>query len=353
MTLPLERCAEMRAEMDAGRLRDEVLARAGVAAEAWTVAQRAWLDKMGAELELGRYELTNRYTRAFLDRQRALAAPPPPPLAPVALPGGEAGGEGVEGVEPARVGSPSPGARSLPDVPSYERGSAPPPLVPLPAQVLPIADAAPFSSAPLTQRADPDDETMQPRPSPLRDALPFLPTAPGAPRGEPAPAPPRPIVAPLPKPSPAAMAALGGTVVGTLSPFASVLPFASAEPTPAKSPPKPPPAPPPPPPRAATPAAPPPPPSQPAAPAAAAAAAAPLLVEGLTLEQHASLCAEMAHTPAWASTILGRYRVTPEAKAGMDQAWKARFTADPSLERRWHEAYRLYFAFLSSARRPV
>jgi len=72
--ITLERCAELRAEMDAGRLRDEVLGRAGVTGEAWTAAQRGWLEKMGAELELGRFELTNRYTHAFLDRQRALAA---------------------------------------------------------------------------------------------------------------------------------------------------------------------------------------------------------------------------------------------------------------------------------------
>src|SRR6185437_1777388 len=57
MGIPLERCATMRAEMDAGRLRDEVLARAGVSADEWTVAQREWLDKMGAELTLGRFEL--------------------------------------------------------------------------------------------------------------------------------------------------------------------------------------------------------------------------------------------------------------------------------------------------------
>lgn len=76
MSITLERCAEMRAEMDAGQLRDEVLARAGVSAEEWTVAQRGWLDKMGAELQIGRYEVTNSYTKAFLERQRGLGAPP-------------------------------------------------------------------------------------------------------------------------------------------------------------------------------------------------------------------------------------------------------------------------------------
>ena len=72
---------------------------------------------------------------------------------------------------------------------------------------------------------------------------------------------------------------------------------------------------------------------------------------GLTLEQHASLCAELAHAPPRADEVLARYRCTREAKVEMDQGWKARFAADPSLERKWHEAYRLYFAFLSTARR--
>src|SRR5277367_3089105 len=101
MSLPLERCAQIRAEMDAGRQRDEVLARAGVSGDEWTVTQREWLDKMGAELKIGRFELTNRYTSAFLERQRELETPAaaalpaavvsslpthPDPPAPVALP---------------------------------------------------------------------------------------------------------------------------------------------------------------------------------------------------------------------------------------------------------------------------
>ena len=72
--ITIERCAELRAEMDAGRLRDEVLGWAGVTAEEWTAAQRGWLEKMGAELGRGRFELTNRYTQAFLAQQRARTA---------------------------------------------------------------------------------------------------------------------------------------------------------------------------------------------------------------------------------------------------------------------------------------
>lgn len=68
----LDRYAGMRAEMDAGMLRDDVLARAGITTDDWTAAQHEWLDKMGKELERDRFELTNRYTQAFMERLRAL-----------------------------------------------------------------------------------------------------------------------------------------------------------------------------------------------------------------------------------------------------------------------------------------
>ncbi|KYF97732.1 hypothetical protein BE20_37595, partial [Sorangium cellulosum] len=89
--LSLERYAEMRAQMEAGTLRDEVLARAGLTVDEWTAAQRDWLERMGAELEHGSFELTNRYTRAFLEHQRAiLAASPPASAPPVSPPPGPA-----------------------------------------------------------------------------------------------------------------------------------------------------------------------------------------------------------------------------------------------------------------------
>ncbi|UQA63185.1 hypothetical protein [Polyangium aurulentum] len=72
--LTIERYAQIRAEMEAGRLRDEVLARAGVTMGAWVAEPRTWLQKMGAEFERGRFELTNRYTQAFFERQKALEA---------------------------------------------------------------------------------------------------------------------------------------------------------------------------------------------------------------------------------------------------------------------------------------
>jgi hypothetical protein len=91
-SLTIEGYAEIRAEMEAGRLRDEVLSRAGVTMDAWVVEQRNWLQKMATELERGRFELTTRYTQAFFTRQRALKeraqapSPVPPAIpAPVAV----------------------------------------------------------------------------------------------------------------------------------------------------------------------------------------------------------------------------------------------------------------------------
>src|SRR5262249_41936343 len=69
--LPLDRYAEIRAEMGSGRRHDEVLARAGLSADEWIAAQREWLARMGDDIGRGRFELTNRYSQAFLDRQRA------------------------------------------------------------------------------------------------------------------------------------------------------------------------------------------------------------------------------------------------------------------------------------------
>lgn len=63
-TLPLERYAELRAEMAAGTPRDAVLRKEGLNAEAWLHAERTWLGKMGREAKRGRFALMNRYVAA-------------------------------------------------------------------------------------------------------------------------------------------------------------------------------------------------------------------------------------------------------------------------------------------------
>ena len=72
MDVTIERYAEIRAELEAGRLRDDVLARAGLTVDEWLAVQRGWLEQLSRELKRDRFELTNRYSRVFLDHQRAL-----------------------------------------------------------------------------------------------------------------------------------------------------------------------------------------------------------------------------------------------------------------------------------------
>jgi len=363
MGITLERCAEMRAEMDCGRRRDEVLARAGVGPDEWTAAQREWLDKMGAEIEIGRFALTNRYTAAFLERQRtftvaptaSVVAVPVPMAAPAAAPSvvvHEASFVTAPApVKPAGPGAPSGWANEtvtdpvispfhvpLPFVPAVTRAPGPlatpvqhPPGHPHPSTVgLPVMGAAAAPVLPFHAPAAPADETALPVPAPLRSALPFHAPPPGA---------ALPAVARPSGPSRSAAANLGATVIGSVMPIpaAFALPFARGGDAPSPPPPVPTP-----PLATAAPAA--------APPAAAPPPAGPVTLGGLTLEQHVSLCAELAHTPGAADAVLGRYRVTGAAKAEMDLAWKARFAADPALERKWHEAYRLYAAFLVARR---
>ena len=223
MALSLERCAEMRAEMDTGRLRDDVLTRAGVSADEWTVAQRGWLDRMGAELVIGRFELTNSYSKAFLERQRALQAPRPP-----VDDGGRAPKPPVDD-----------GGRA-PKPPVDDGGRAPkPPAATLSPTVLPVP------AAPLGALLPPEPlpvpslgGTASGAPSPWVAAppapLPFAPAAATPPQSPPGASP-----APPPPPVKRAPAALSGTSMGFVAPKGPALPFAKGAPAPPPAPPAP------------------------------------------------------------------------------------------------------------------
>ncbi|MGK3991992.1 hypothetical protein [Sorangium sp. So ce1024] len=177
--LTLDRYAEMRARMEAGELRDEVLARAGLTVDEWMAAQRDWLERMATELEHGCFELTNRYTQAFLEQQRAILAASPPVSAP-------------------RV-DPSP-------------ASAPPDPV---LTALPRGTAAPRRSAPpgLTGTAPLEDMSA------IVAALPFVPSAPSGP------VPPTPPPA-RPAPHRSAPPGLTGTApIRDMSAIVAALPF--------------------------------------------------------------------------------------------------------------------------------
>lgn len=55
----------------------------------------------------------------------------------------------------------------------------------------------------------------------------------------------------------------------------------------------------------------------------------------LTLDAYATVCAEVAVQPAAAASILARHGLTHEGKLAEDEAWKARFAAEPALRGAW------------------
>ena len=233
-SLTVERYAEMRAEMEAGKLRDEVLARAGLGSQEWIEAQSEWLQRMGSEIELGRFELSNRYTRAFLERQQAIAAANVPE--PVTRRAER---------QPAPSEGPLPLARQLLEAPlpvahqpfaaplptSPRPAPAPAPVAPLPQAPLPQAPlplAAPPQPEPpriaamgLGRRAAPLGQTMPGVERASGPALPFQPKAAGAA----APRPASPQVAPREQsPSPKKPTTLDTTLDPT-RPVEPALPF--------------------------------------------------------------------------------------------------------------------------------
>ncbi|UQA55438.1 hypothetical protein [Polyangium aurulentum] len=181
-SLTIERYAEMRAEMEVGRLRDEVLARADLTLDAWTAMQRQWLERMGAELERGRFELTNRYTQAFLERQRALQerSQPPPAAGEIATP-----------VEAPAFPAPSraPALPSMPEPPRVaapERAAASPPAVVRPGalhgesedntvKTIPPAAAPSNPALPFADRSQIAWLADLPEDTPLETTLPAIP----------------------------------------------------------------------------------------------------------------------------------------------------------------------------------
>ena len=94
------------------------------------------------------------------------------------------------------------------------------------------------------------------------------------------------------------------------------------------------------------------------APAAAPVAAAPEILTAarrsappppLTLEQHASLCAELSFTPEREAEILARYWLTAEAKGLVDQFYRERVGESVEVRAAWDRGYRGYYAWLVHA----
>lgn len=169
----LESYAEMRAEMDAGRLRDEVLARTGLSTDEWIDAQRTWLERMGTELDRGRFELTNRYTHAFLERQRALqATTAPPPVDAAAAPLPPAAPAPLLPAPPLPIAAREP----LPIMPAPPPPAMAPPMAIPPLVPQPFATTPPEVYLPAPAEMDYDDaQTIVALPSAdMREALPFV-----------------------------------------------------------------------------------------------------------------------------------------------------------------------------------
>ncbi|AUX21778.1 uncharacterized protein SOCEGT47_022660 [Sorangium cellulosum] len=85
-------------------------------------------------------------------------------------------------------------------------------------------------------------------------------------------------------------------------------------------------------------------PALPFSPAARAAPDAPSSAApapALSLEQYASLCADLAASPGDAEALFARYGLgRPEARLAVDGFWRDRLARDPAAHRRWRELYR-------------
>lgn len=190
------------------------------------------------------------------------------------------------------------------------------------------------------------DETVPPQKSPLRGALPF---GAGRPAPPPPPAPPR----PAPRPSPSAPTG-DETAPPQRSPLAAALPFRHAKPSPLETartvaflmPPDPGAAP-------ASPAhqnthSPQPARSTPPSHAPPPAGGGPVPASstghfGLSIEQYAALCAEVAVFPQAAEATFAKHGLAARKdRLTADLAWQERLRDDPALMQRWQGLYLHY-----------
>lgn len=72
---------------------------------------------------------------------------------------------------------------------------------------------------------------------------------------------------------------------------------------------------------------------------------------GLSIEQYASLCAELAAYPAQSEQVFLRYHLlSAQDRAAADSEWRARLAKDPAEYKKWHELYWQYCAYLKQPR---
>lgn len=74
----------------------------------------------------------------------------------------------------------------------------------------------------------------------------------------------------------------------------------------------------------------------------------------LTLSQYASLCAELALTPAAADAIFRRHGLeSAQQRAATDAAWKERLRRDPAEYQTWQDLYQRWYAHWAARRAPT
>jgi hypothetical protein len=93
------------------------------------------------------------------------------------------------------------------------------------------------------------------------------------------------------------------------------------------------------------------PPREPIKPPSAPPPAAATAPRELTLEQYASLSAELSISPERVGAILAKYGVPGvDGRRALDRAWEARFSTNPELQQRWQALQAQYRRWLLERR---
>ena len=281
--LTLDDFAAICASLDAGLPRDDVLAEAGLSADAWEAAQQQWLARLAAEAQQGRLQRSRRYlARLGAERAERVRAAAKARSVPRKL-------EGPFPVAPkARLSPLGVGAeRALeapPDVPAA-LPMAPPAQPPIGPPARPPSAPPPVTSL---------NKTVIGARSPIRSTLPFKPGAASPPIAAPDRTPD--------KPNTAAPSQLGATVpLPEPARPRDPLPFAR-------------------------PAAPP--------PAADLTPEAKKRVEAITLAQYAQISADLRFDPARMESIRSHYGLDAAAWTALHVLWRDRFQRNPALRTR-------------------
>jgi hypothetical protein len=319
-SMKLERYADVLAHMMhfGDERAAEVAARFGLSLEAWRAVDRAWSSELALGIKRQQHDQGLRFSATFHKRRQRLARE---------MPSIEAIGDGPAPI--AITPAPPPAKAPAPQVelPTYMRvatgGAGPfaPPVTPPPPAPAPLAPPAMPKPDPLMMTvtgANPDE------PLPFVEGVPATAALSSAVEHA--------QVVQGPKPSPPAKA-LGTTAPADAGRIAEIarrlLPFSGAPPAdpltgrasvvPGESP------------------------LNAASPGADDAPA-------LTLEQHASLCVELARHADRAGEILARYGLDAEGKVALDTHYRAVVAASPEQRAAWDKAYRTYDAWLASKR---